>query len=48
MSHQPKIHYDQKEIIDGKVCYKAEITDEAGTHSIYIEKDKVKQLKNNS
>ncbi len=41
---KPYVHYDRIKKIDGKTHYQAEITDEAGTHSFWIEKSKIKEM----
>jgi len=38
----PYVHYDWAKKMDGKVYYKAEITDGGGTHGFWIEKNKIK------
>lgn len=38
---KPKIHKNKKKTINGKIYYHAEITNNAGTHSLWIEKDKI-------
>jgi hypothetical protein len=38
---KPFVHYDTIKVIDGEKCYKAETSDGAGTHTIYLSKAKV-------
>ena len=40
----PYIHYDRVKRINGKTCYQAEITDNAGTHGILIRKEQSKKI----
>lgn len=41
---KPYMHYDRVKEIDGKTYCQAEITDEAGTHSFWVEKSKAKKI----
>jgi len=36
-----RIHLDETKKMDGKVYYKAEVSDNAGTHRVYVEKSRV-------
>lgn len=39
--HVPSVHWDRIKKIDKEFVYVAEITDAAGTHEIYLNKEKV-------
>jgi hypothetical protein len=41
LGHIPWVHWDRKKMIDGKLFHLAEITDNAGTHGIWLDKDKL-------
>lgn len=41
---KPKIHYNRKKVHNGKTFFQGEITTAAGSHAIWIEKDKIKEI----
>jgi len=41
---KPKIDYKNKKIVNNNTYYEAEITTNSGSHNIWIEKDKIKEM----
>jgi len=43
--HTPHVHFDRVKMIDGQKFYQGEVTDEAGTHQIWIDSAKLDKIK---
>jgi len=41
---RPKVHHEEEKESDGKTYVRAEVTDGAGTHALWLEKDRIPKI----